>query len=576
MDLDDAAGSSRCERIPIGMVFKLCETPFVEKVIRTALAFRSEAPQMRQMLDQAIRKSVKLNGYRDASRANEKQLEASMLDEIERLNPRLAAAVLRTWSESQAELRALVSGYLHDADVAVEASAEHEWMQDTWTSDEWQKLRAGLLAKHECLDEDEADLMLCLVAKRVPMGSGGRAEQLVSLRFEHWLDELERLPNDALEWGDARLFAHRVAELAQAKDEERINSYTSSLKKCIDDVRKKYKEELQYLGIDMSAWFEQAVPRLATMPEAERIVADLKPQLRAYRPIRPQASLREEEKRRAEVREQCERDILETANAWRQLMSRPLEVADKHEEYIADPNPLAEDASLRQELDDLQARCDKLETENEALQKANARLDAAKANLQLEEAQLSEQIATLKKDLKSSQETGQYWRKAVVNGRRGSAPASIGERVACANVSEAIAQAQQAFADELLFALNSKSDKNQHFQKPDEVFDALAWLATEYRRLRPNPGPLSDFDHLLKQACPGWSYKPNQTDTTMGMYPDWYKASAQGKTYDLANHIGKGTSHDPKNTIRIAFAWDGDRSQVVVGYIGLHQRNRHS
>ena len=94
--------------------------------------------------------------------------------------------------------------------------------------------------------------------------------------------------------------------------------------------------------------------------------------------------------------------------------------------------------------------------------------------------------------------------------------------------------------------------------------------------LRPNPGPSLDFDRMIKEACPGWSYKPNQTETTMGMYREWYQTSRAGKLYDLANHIGKGNGRDPKNTIRIAFAWDEEDNRVVVGYIGRHQRNSQS
>ena len=41
-------------------------------------------------------------------------------------------------------------------------------------------------------------------------------------------------------------------------------------------------------------------------------------------------------------------------------------------------------------------------------------------------------------------------------------------------------------------------------------------------------------------------------------------------------HVGKGTSFDPQNTIRIAFDWDEEEQRVVVGYIGRHQKNRRS
>ena len=578
-----SAGKADCQthrKLPVGVVFTLVPPPAIEKVVRAALAFRAKAtPPVRQKMDAAIRKSVKLDGFRDASHAPANKLVASVCAEIDHDNDRLGAAVLHMWQESQAKLRHLVNDHLSAADIAVESDAYCESLDVAWTPDEWRGLRNELAAKHD-IDSADVALMLCLVAGRLPDVLDDVIEPLESLRFRRWLEELERLPNDAPDWHDAHSFADLVAELADEKLEELITGHVGSLEEGINEVKEKYKDELRYLDIDMSSWFEDAAARLATIPDAEDIVGDLKAQLKAYRPIRPQALQREEEKRRLEIREKSERAILELVDAWRQLMSQPQdslpEVADKRGQYVAEPSPSDQHTVPKQDFDAMKNRLDELEAEHESLKAENARLDTAKAGMQLEKAQLGDQLGELKNELKSSRETEQYWRQAFVEKKRGGTNAKTGERASFAHVGDVIVHAQQAFADELLFALNGKSRKNHPFQKPDEVFDALAWLATEYHRLRPNPGPSPDFDRLLKEACPGWSYKPNQTETTMGMYPDWYKTSAGGKTYDLPNHIGKGNSHDPKNTIRIAFAWDAEANQVVVGFIGLHQRNRHS
>ena len=576
MDLEDV--DVRLDTIPVGAVFELLSRPFVGKVIRKALAFRSKAPQsVHQPLDAAIRRSVTIRGFRDASKAPAKQLATSLHEEIDHCNGRLAAAILHVWVEAQAKWRPLVVDFLKEENVAVAADPKCDELQATWRRAEWEDLRDRLVAKHDRLGEEEAGLMLCLTAGRL-LRADETLDELTSPRLLRWLDELERLPNDAPEWREASLFADMVVDVAQKKVEALIDGRVSGLRDGIGEANDKYKDELRYLGIDMDSWFEAASKRLAAIPEAEIIVAQLKDLLKAYRPIRPQAALRDEEKRRSEARDRYEREILKAVAVWDELMSQPAatEVADDHEEYVSDPIPLPEGAVAQQEFDELSTRFDKLEGEHEQLKTENARIDAENERLQLAETTLKEQILTLKHDLKSSKDNEQHWRRAFVGRKHSGASAATIERVSCANVNEAIEQAQKAFADELLFAPNGKSSKNYPFQKPGEVFDAFAWLATEFYRLRPNPGPSPDFDRLLKEACPGWSYKPNQTDTTMGMYPDWYKTTTGGKTYELPNHIGKGNSHDPKNTIRIAFAWDGDRKQVVVGYIGLHQRNRHS
>ena len=105
------------------------------------------------------------------------------------------------------------------------------------------------------------------------------------------------------------------------------------------------------------------------------------------------------------------------------------------------------------------------------------------------------------------------------------------------------------------------------YARPAEVFDALAWLATCYRhRDAPEIG----------RACSGWFHKPDQSESTVGMYREWYQTSFCGRTLRVTNHIGKGTSFDPRNTIRIGFTWDEKAQRVVIGYVGQHQRSRKS
>ena len=76
--------------------------------------------------------------------------------------------------------------------------------------------------------------------------------------------------------------------------------------------------------------------------------------------------------------------------------------------------------------------------------------------------------------------------------------------------------------------------------------------------------------------CSGWSYKTNQVEESIAKYREWYETLADGKTWFLGAHIGKGTSRDPQHTIRIGFARDDENDRIIVGFIGLHQRNRQS
>ena len=588
MDTENSRRDERTQTAPLGAIFILMDQPFAEKVVERAAKYRAKAsPNAKKALNAAIRIGVKVKGFRDASRASPKQLVASTLYEIDRGDDRLAGAVLKVWDESQETLRSLVTDHFASKDIPMlDANAKRRHFEMSWSRDDWLDLRDALLENHDNLDEDDVALMLCLVAGKMPVPSDDPDEfPLESARFERWLEELTKLPNNADEWKDAAVFADCVLHIARNKIDELINGHTAALEDAINSVREKFADELRYLDIDMSSWFKEASVRLQKMPQAQDVVANLKEQLQAYLPIRPQAAVRDEEKRRLSIRAQCEQDILDTVEQWRDLMSCPTdesllidrEIAETREEYRTAPDTTEDHGDThQQELATLRAEIEEIREHYELLKSENTRLEEAKNGIQLEKAQLGEQIGQLKSDLAQSQKTEQYWRQAYVEEKGRSDANDIELGMPPSNVDQVIDRIRRMFPDEIVFALNGKSRKNYPFQKPDELYQALAWLATEFYRLRPDPGPSPDFDRLIKEACPGWSYKPNQTDTTMGMYTEWYRTTVNGKTYDLANHIGKGNSFDPKNTIRIAFAWDDDSKRIVVGFIGLHQRNRQS
>ena len=165
-------------------------------------------------------------------------------------------------------------------------------------------------------------------------------------------------------------------------------------------------------------------------------------------------------------------------------------------------------------------------------------------------------------------------RGASLNSKRMPARMNRCEWAACADAMDA---ASRRFPGALKIALNSTSEEGTPFKRPDEVYAALVWLATEYHDLRTNPpGADPEFDRRLKESCSGWSYSPKQSDTVKNMFKPEYETSLGDRVYTLDQHIGRGTKGDPQYMIRIAFAWDDDRKQVIVGYIGRHQRTQAS
>ena len=227
----------------------------------------------------------------------------------------------------------------------------------------------------------------------------------------------------------------------------------------------------------------------------------------------------------------------------------------------------------------LNAEVERLQSDNRRLTEDKEGLELANEGLRSDLDLLGREKDNLELDLARSGETETYWREAYIAASAGETRMAMGASpdAELGSVNEALELAETMFPNELAIALNSKSSKNSPFRKPDEVFGALTWLATEYRRRRTTPSATRpDFNKLLKESCPGWFYKPGQTEVTAEQFIEWYTTTVDNKTHHLYHHIGKGNSHDPQHTIRIAFAWDDESERVAVGFLGLHQRNRRS
>ncbi len=133
-------------------------------------------------------------------------------------------------------------------------------------------------------------------------------------------------------------------------------------------------------------------------------------------------------------------------------------------------------------------------------------------------------------------------------------------------------RAQTEFQDSLVFALNGKSDgEASPFEEPQQLFAALRFIATRYRDARLGKVACPDFDLAIRNDVNGWHYEAHQSELTMGKYRNWYTTTWQRRNYQLEEHIGIGSSKDPRHTIRIAFCWDPKRQKVVIGFIGQHQ-----
>ena len=537
-------------------------------VIIDALASRDGLSDEARSLSTRIRK-LRIKGFRDANRAPHDRLVETILDAIAEGDHGLAAAILGTWMQTNSALRERTAAHLRERGIDV-VDAPPVRFTSCWDTDEWLLERNRMLRDSDGAHahRDDAALMLSLVSGRFPGPPPVESEL-----FRTWIDTLRDLPASAPEWpADAANLGKWIRYILREKERELIEGVVRKIAGQWNGIDNEFNDDLRYLGIgQLTLQAPPGGPELL-IGTLEFLTA-LRAQLEAYRPLRPQAASRQEELERSEARRAAEDGILKLTAEWRERMARARQAQDAataarraepavEEEELpagmpADADPAAVEA--------LTAERDRLQAELHTLREENGRLRGSNEELRAESGRRDDETRKLNDLIVRSRRTEEQWRQAYVESRKGRRPDDTPVRID--SVGEAVALAREAFGDRLLIKLNSRSNENTPFTNPAEVYDALAWLATAH---------CDANDHRIGEACSGWTCKTSQREETIAKYREWYETLADGKTWYLGAHIGKGTSRDPRHTIRIGFVRDEEGNRVIVGFIGLHQRNRQS
>ena len=534
-------------------VFRFVSIRCHKAVVMHALNRRATLPEDVQKRLAARLRSLHVDGFKNADQAPAFKLRDPVVEEITCGDYRLASAVLEAWMEARPELREAVAAHLESAGIAVPEFAGVQF-DAHWTTSEWLGERDAMRANDatEDADPDEVALMLCLVSRRFPA-----PPRLESPLFVDWCELLWDLPPYAPEWEEVSAFGKWLHEIRTSKRDELVLWRAMEFEHLFGDIAVRFDDEMRYLEIDPAPWGDAVATRPALADPARALMRSLRDRLQEYQPIRPQAASRSEETARVELRREVEAGILGIMEQWQQVVSEP----DPEPAELVDPEATrgdddgAEAAAAEAEQERLQLELRAREEEIDRLEEANRELSAARAKLLQDAAGLEDELTWRRK-------REVHWRAAYVGERKSREPDDA--PVPMQSVGDAIALAQERFPDTLLLKLNSKSSRDTPFESPIEVYAALEWLATEYHR---NVPPNS-----IAEACPGWSYRPNQAEATIGRFPEWYQTQVNGTTWRLSKHIGRGTSRDARRTIRIAFEWDEPHDRVIVGFIGPHQR----
>ncbi len=199
-----------------------------------------------------------------------------------------------------------------------------------------------------------------------------------------------------------------------------------------------------------------------------------------------------------------------------------------------------------------------LESDNIALIKANR--------------EQRERIEVLESDLAKERDLSGYWRDQSHAKASPVALQSVGPE-GVSSVEDAIAWAEESYAGKLVFALNKKSDGETPYTHPIEVALAFQWLATAFLDARTGLCPCADLKLSIREHCGGaWFWMGGQSDYTVSKYEGDYHCTFEGVRYEVGEHVGTGTSKDPRQTIRIAFCYLESKQRILIGYVGQHQR----
>lgn len=221
---------------------------------------------------------------------------------------------------------------------------------------------------------------------------------------------------------------------------------------------------------------------------------------------------------------------------------------------------------------------------DEALELAEKMID----NLEEENERLEEELDETQDALEIAQDQREYWRNQYLSEARGNGQEREGNEAdpPPSSLSEAVEKVLERYGPEpeepdlddlasentTLWIPNSVQRKVENdFRDPASAHDALEWIATTFHNAKAG---IESCDNLKKscKGASGFDYGSDQEDTTIGKYPEDYKIKWKQEKRNLERHVGKGSSKDPRHTLRIAFFYDDEEEVVVVGYIGQHQR----
>ena len=581
-------------------LWSVMPVPFGADVVRRALDWRGNVSnEARNKLQQAITNTFTVKGYRRAGLAPTSFLLDQVLEGV-RFRDDVAAAVLQVWLDSQGEAMDQVFRRLDSLGIPTRGSDLTDYdfrfrADDDW----WEDAAARFFEDHpgdweDCQDEE---ILLFTLATGVIVGGLDVGEDLedhedfedlsLPLILTAAYVSLEELPAHNPEWEEAiPSFIASLLELTESKQQERCLG--EALDALLAEIRSAYQELLVFFQWDSPNWASANIASHLDLETVETFAKDLNSLLSRYAPVHERGQTAAEELGRSKQRTDLLPAILETGGKLEDAMDSDDDDSEARPALLPHPGPEGDGA--RNALPDVVGDSPAPPPPEALPEPAAGDTDPPAPEgftevppcdiddyllLHLEVAELQQENDDLERELKSLEKAlfesrskeESYW-YAQASQEDGS-PQTVPD---ITDVNAAVRLARERFDGQLMFRLNSDSSvEGNQFKWPEKIWNALEWLATTYYEARTGKTQNSDLDASCRLASGMW-YKTSQHETTITNYRKSYTTKVDGRTIWLQEHIGKGTSFDPRRTIRIGFDWDRDLRQVVIGYIGQHQR----
>ena len=600
-------------------LFAAMSDDFIDSVVRRALESRERlSTATRQSLNGALDSMVKLPGsFRTPHRAPYHLLHRPVCELMKPPGP-LALAVLRAWLESEKALRLSVTAQLESLQAPVRPleALGHSIKMIRPGSPE-ARTQDACLAKHAEWDEDDVKLAVALLTGRLGLpddspgtDSPGHGASEIEQLLEQSLSALKEMSPLNPVW-DSLIpqFSDSLISLIETKRSER--EAASTLDVLLKAILTEHAELMEFFQWNVATWNVSLMDAEVSLTEAHAQATHLQQLLAEYAPLHERAPSVLEELERSPQRNALLPQVMEAGSALQRILydgdmesvgngeestEEDAEPACSPEDNVSLPDGVASEQEASEEgapatiaatgMEEVQGPAPgSIETFTDVPPceiEGYVQTLLYQQDLETENEELEHQVEGLKDQVKDlerqlyesrSQQESLRWAAAYKDNPD---VAEEQEAPELETVWDAVELARERYPGQLLFQLNADSTaENSPFKWPEQVWRALDWLATDYFTSRLGETTITDLNQACLEAC-NMQYKASQHETTMTQYRDSYTTRVDGQRIWLGEHLVKGTSFDPRRTIRIAFDWDKTLGKVVIGFIGQHQRTAAS